>query len=373
MNERVPAQVFSPGEYLSDELEARGWTQVDFAAIIGRTPALVSQIVHAKRSVTPDLAKEFAAALGTSAMVWLNLESAYRLHADPDPIPAKIVRHARLRERFPVREMVKRNWIAGSSDAGELEKQVFEFFGINELNEIPTLSHAAKKTGYPEDLNSRQLAWLFRVKQIASGLAVPPYSEKRLRSAVDELRTLLLVPEGVQQVPRILAECGVRFLIVEHVASSKIDGVCFWQVKSPVIGMSLRLDKIDNFWFVLRHEIEHVLRKHGREEAVVDIDSEEVPTSPNDEENAANWAGADFCVPDEEMADFILRNDPLFSEEDVLNFAWRMQVHPGLVVGQLQRRTGNYKLFRRHLERIRHLVASVAITDGYGHVVPQIS
>ena len=116
---------------------------------------------------------------------------------------------------------------------------------------------------------------MFRVKQIAEKMPVAAYSESALRAALPKLRAFLLSPEEIRHVPKILAECGVRFVIVEHVPSSRIDGVCFWldrKTQSPVIGMSLRLKRIDNFWFVLRHEIEHVLRRHGREEAIVDRD-----------------------------------------------------------------------------------------------------
>ncbi|MFX8692489.1 hypothetical protein ABTM44_18400, partial [Acinetobacter baumannii] len=71
-------------------------------------------------------------------------------------------------------------------------------------------------------------------------------------------------PEETRNVPRLLQEAGVRFVIVEGLPGSKIDGVCFWlDDKSPVIGMSLRFDRIDNFWFVLRHECAHVLHGHG--------------------------------------------------------------------------------------------------------------
>jgi len=374
MNERVPAEVFSPGEYLSDELQARGWSQVDFADIIGRPAPVVNQIITGKRSITPEIAKLIAAALDTSPMVWLNLEAAYRLHTDDVPVSSRIARHARLRGKFAVREMVKRGWIDGSEDPGELERQVLSFFNISEIDETPKLAHAAKKMtkpGYPETLNAAQRAWLFRVKQIAAAMPTAAYSESALREAVPTLRKLLLSPEGVSEVPKVLAKCGVRYVIVEHVASSKIDGVTFWlDAKSPVIGMSLRLDKIDNFWFVLRHEIEHVLRKHGREEAIIDSDSESPAVGVSDEEQLANEAGADFCVPEAEMSDFILRHNPLFSEDKILNFAWRMQVHPGLVVGQLQRRTQRWKLFHRHLAKIRHLVITVAMTDGYGQLVP---
>ena len=377
MGERVPAEVFSPGEYLSDELEARGWSQTDLAEILGRPAPVVNQIIKGKRSITPEIAKELGAALGTSAMLWLNLEAAYRLHHYEEPTPTRIARHARLREKFPVSEMVRRRWIEPSDDPAVLEGQVLRFFGISQIEETPRLAHAAKRTGYPGTINGAQRAWLFRVKQLAQAIPVKPYSEQALREAIPRMRTLLRVPEGVQQVPGILAECGVRFVIVEHVASSKIDGVCFWldqKPLAPVIGMSLRLDKIDNFWFVLRHEIEHILRGHGREEAIVDMDADVAAIEPgpatSEEERLANVAGADFCVPENEMANFILRHNPLFSEEKILNFAQRLQVHPGIVVGQLQRRTGRWKLFRPYLAKVRHLIAPVAMADGYGQVIP---
>lgn len=377
MDECVPAEVFSPGEYLSDELEARGWSQTDLAIILDRPAPHINQIVKGKRAITPEIAKGLAVAFGTSPMVWLNLEAAYRLHTSTEPAPSRIAeraervtQQARLRQLYPVREMANRGWIESAKDSDA----VLRFFGIKSPDETPRLVHAAKKTGYPHDMNGAQLAWLFRVKQIASAMPTKPYSERALRDAVPMLRTLLLAPEGVRQAPHILAECGVRFVIVEHVASSKIDGVSFWlddKASAPVIGMSLRRDKIDNFWFVLRHEIEHVLRRHGREEAMVDTEPEVPSETPQvEEEVVANAAAADFCVPEGEMSNFILRTKPLFSEEKVLNFANRMQVHPGLVVGQIQRRTGRWKLFHDYLVKVRHIVAPVAMTDGYGQTIP---
>ena len=75
MNERIPAEVFPPGEFLRDELDARGWNQTDFAEIIGKRPGVVNEIIAGKRAVTPETAKLLAAALGTSAQFWINLET----------------------------------------------------------------------------------------------------------------------------------------------------------------------------------------------------------------------------------------------------------------------------------------------------------
>jgi len=129
MNERTPAEIFPPGEFLADELEARGWNQTEFAKIIRRPTRLVNEIILGKKAITPDTARELAAALGTSAQFWLNLESAYQLfRTEPSPNIGLIARVAKLRERFPVREMMKRGWIVPSDNYDVVEKRVFDFF-----------------------------------------------------------------------------------------------------------------------------------------------------------------------------------------------------------------------------------------------------
>src|SRR5260221_13677420 len=70
---------FPPGEFIRDELEARGWTQSDLAQILARPIQTVNQIVNGKKRITPETAVELALAFDTSPELWLNLENAYRL------------------------------------------------------------------------------------------------------------------------------------------------------------------------------------------------------------------------------------------------------------------------------------------------------
>jgi HTH-type transcriptional regulator/antitoxin HigA len=84
----VPAEVFPPGEYLRDELQARGWTQGEFARIIGRPVQAVNEIVNGKKRITVETANAIGLALGTGPELWLNLEITYRLHTTAAPDPA---------------------------------------------------------------------------------------------------------------------------------------------------------------------------------------------------------------------------------------------------------------------------------------------
>jgi len=256
-----------------------------------------------------------------------------------------------------------------------VETSLCKFFGVPSVDEIEILPHAAKKTNVFGPATPAQLAWLYRVKQIASNTIAAKYSCDALQSAVHSMRSLIGSPEGARKVPRLLALSGVRYVIVESLPGAKIDGVCFWlDEKSPVIGMSLRHDRIDNFWFVLRHECEHVLQGHGRGAIMLDTELENERAGTGDtipeEERIANEAAAHFCVPRGQLEKFISRKYPFFSERDILGFAKTLNIHPGIVAGQLQHRTSRYDLFRNHLVKIRSTITPNAMVDGWGDVAP---
>jgi HTH-type transcriptional regulator/antitoxin HigA len=365
MSNNVPAEAFSPGEFLRDELEARGWNQTEFAEIIGRPPRVVNEIIAGKRGISPETAHELAAAFGTSAQLWMNLETAYQLSLVA-PKTERIAREATLRARFPVRDMIKRAWIPATKSYEETEASVLGFFGLASVNDPIQFPHAARRN-YENDVKAIQWAWIFRVNQLASSLQVKSYSESALRSQISELEKLMTEPEEIRHIPRILLECGVRLVIVEPIPGSEIQGVCFWinENKSPVIGLTLKGDQIDKFWFDFWHEIEHVLNGDGKEEIVIDDFDERNPGS-SDSEVRANRNAGEHCVPQKQMRDFILRHKPLFSEKNMVGFAKIMKRHPGIVAGQIQRHTDRWDLFKKHQPRIRHIITQTALTDGYG-------
>ena len=90
-----PAEVFPPGDFLREELDARGWSQSDLARILGRPLQSINMIINGKKSITAATAKALGLALGTGPELWMNLESAYQLHHAPDPDPKIAVRARR--------------------------------------------------------------------------------------------------------------------------------------------------------------------------------------------------------------------------------------------------------------------------------------
>jgi len=374
--ERTPAEVFPPGEFIKEEIEARGWSQVEFAEIIGRPPRLISELIAAKRAVTPETAKGLAAAFGTSAQLWLNLESSYQLSKLKHDGGAAISRRAKMYEKAPVKEMVRRHWIEPTDNIDVLEKSVCDFFNISSIDEQPELlPYAARKSTSYDNLQPSELAWLFRARQLAQCVTVKSFSGKAFSSALSTLKTMLCNPEDTRLVPRVLADAGVRFIVVETLPQTPIDGACLWlDEKSPVVAVSLRFDRIDGFWFTLLHECMHVKQKDGLDGgALLDKnlvgDTSRRSGEKPDIERMADEFAATFSIPKSELDNFILRVKPLFSKAKIQGLAARLNVHPGIVTGQLHHCEAiPYSHNREMLVKIRHIITESALTDGFGNV-----
>ncbi len=370
----------APGQLIQALLEERRWTQRTLAIVLGCSETTITRIVGNKQPIDARWALMLEEVFRVPAERFLALQRSLelaqaRLVLQPDPHRAN---RALLYGDLPVADMIKRGWISADSirDTKNVQTGLMRFFGVNRLEDIEILPHAAKKrTAVSTEVTPAQLAWLYRVKKIAGDMLAGKYSPQAVKAVLPKLRALAVSPEGAAKVPRLMMECGIRFVLVESLPGAKIDGVCFWlNDRSPVIGMSLRFDRIDNFWFVLRHELEHVIRLHGQATAMLDAELEGDRAGTGSdiavEERVANEAAQDFCIPAAQLEAFIARKAPFFSERDLIGFARILKVHPGILAGQLQRRTGRYDRFRDHLAKVREIISPNAIRDGWGDVAP---
>jgi HTH-type transcriptional regulator/antitoxin HigA len=374
MPKASPLPTEHPGSFIAEELEARGWLQADLAYILGMDVSQLNRLIKGLTDITPDSAVALGDAFDMPAEFFMNLQKMYDLRRARKADPGVRTRASWL-SVFPVREMIKRGWIEDAEPA-LLDLQMMRFFGKNRIEDIPFVSdarvfaHAAKKSGY-DAVTAIQYVWLNRVRKVAEPMECPLFSEDQLRANLGNIREHMLIKNDLIQIPAILRKCGVRFVLVEHLPGSKIDGVCVWLDGQPVIGMTLRLDRLDNFCFVLRHEIEHVLRGDGREATFSPVDSDLGDSDLAEEcEIVANDAAADFCVPSALLDSFILRKSPFISESDMLKFAARVEINPAVVVGQIQNRTHKYNWLRKYQTSIRDYLMGWEFKDGWGFQAP---
>lgn len=357
----------NPGTVIKDELDARGWSQRDLAFILGQTEQQLNPLLSGKRAISADMACALGAAFDVSPQFFANLQSQYLISRAKEPDPGVRTR-AVLQGSYPVRDMIRRGWIQ-ETEGSLLEMQVRNFFEIENDNGEMNVSFAAKKTSY-ENVPPSQLAWVYRVRQVARSVEVQAFSVEKLSGVLPRLKAFMIQPEAASEAIELLADCGVRVVIVEALPGAKIDGVCTWlSDNEPVIGLSTLYDRLDNFWFVVRHEIEHILRGDGKSGVGMIDNFSAAQDSANDCEIIVNRAAAEFCVPQDRMNSFYLRKSPYFSERDVIGFAATLGVHPAIVVGQLQRRLNRFDFLRKYQVPVRKYLLNGPGVDGWGSTI----
>jgi HTH-type transcriptional regulator / antitoxin HigA len=368
-------EVFAPGDYIREELEARGWSQLDLAEILGRPPQAVNEIIAGKRAITPDTANALADAFGTSAQLWMNLEGSYQL-ARVSNRDDSVSRKAKLYKIAPLKDMQKRGWIEQSSNVAVIEAQVLSFYGIKNLDDPVYFHHAARRSTDYSSITPAQLAWLYRARNLARAVSVTgAFSDATLAAALSELAKLKTDAEESRKISAVLASAGIRFLIVAPLPHTKIDGVCFWlDDQSPVIVVSLRFDRLDWFWHTLMHEIAHLKKGEGKERPTLDTQLVGSDAQPFEEkvasEKEADLFALRFLVDQGKLDNFIARVHPLYSKVKIAAFANKIHVHPGIVVGQLQHREKiAYAHSRDFLAKVKDVVIASALTDGWGETV----
>ena len=366
----APKTTSSPGDYIREELTARNWTQDDLARILDRPRPTINRILQGKHAILPDMAIALGAAFGDDPEVWMARESAFRLslaQAGSEDIKWRV----RLYELAPVKDMEKRHWILPTEGAIGLEAELKKFFGVESLDQEPEIAASMRRSGNTSSpLSPCQRAWCFRVRQLGSALMADEYREDRLDKCAAALRKIAAFPQEIHKVPQTLASFGIRFVIVEPLPGCKVDGVALWESQqSPIIGMSAYYDRVDNFWFTLFHELSHI-RHHDDPHVDSDLHADQPLEIKSPVESRADAESASALIPKVELESFMRRVGPLYSKDRIIKFAMRIKMHPGVVVGQLQKRGEiGWHANREMLAKIRHIITPAATTDGWGNSI----
>lgn len=361
MPKRISVEPFPPAEYIKQAMDTREWTQDDLAEVMGRNRHTVLRLLNGKTGITPDTAHELSQAFDTSAELWMNLQTSYELSIAVIE-SREIERRSYIYEKFPIRVMVNRNWIKKPDNVDDLEASLCDLLGVDNLKEVPELSVAARKGTPYTGHTGPQWAWYYYAHKMAKNAIVSKFKKDKFEAGLRELPSLAAYPEDLRRVPTALADMGVRFVIIKHLPKTKIDGVAFWIDGSPVVAMSLRYDRIDNFWFTLMHELIHVKYKD-----VSPVDVNLTGKEQDAMEKRANSEAANYLIPSDKLDSFINRHKPLYYQTKVVKFAQARGVHPAIAVGQLKHRD---ELPPTHLNKlqanVRKHILDVALTDGWG-------
>lgn len=250
--------------------------------------------------------------------------------------------------RFPTMVMYRRGWFEGLvANVAELKAtgdEVVESYVKAALGrQVAILHRRSLRSGSKEDPYAL-FAWECRILHLAKRIRVEDYRPQAINADwLDRLRKLSVTTDRLSEVGRLMARSGIALVIEPHLPGTRLDGAAFLpRGNPPVIGLTLRYDRLDNFWFVLFHELMHVLHhlRPGKIESIFDDDIED--DTADKLELEADALASDALIAPEEWRRAVARF--VQTEELVRDFAAEIGINPAIVAGRIRHEAKDYQI-----------------------------
>lgn len=250
-------------------------------------------------------------------------------------------------QKFPFAEMVKNGYFQGfkgtlveaKEKSNELLTNLFQIFSNNTPQRIFCRSSADKPN------ENALLAWQAHAIEIALEKKLPPYDAKNFSAEnIRDIIKLSGLAEGPLLAREYLAQRGIALVILSHLTNTYLDGASFISPNgTPIIGMTLRHDRLDNFWFTLIHELSHLLLHcHKDNVAFFDELNQGISDNCTTQEIEANDTSSDLMIPKSLWKN---ERDSLLSKKSIIGFSRSLGISPAIVAGRLRWENKNYRVF----------------------------
>lgn len=264
----IPAQATHPGVLIKDELDATPkLNQRTLAKELGVQPSFLNEIIKGKRPVTADIAILLENILGISADYWMKFQSQYEI--DKARIKKKNIKKLRnieiwniVKDYVPVQYFRKHNYLID-----ELESDIKKIIKIYNIETVDDLVDSFSKDKFAYYRKSEKLkiddknmfAWSSLAQYEAKKQKTNTFNFDNLNQLCINLNNLFYENSNtVNRVQILLNQFGVKMLLIDKLEKTPIDGFSFWSDRNPVIALTLRHNRIDNFAFTILHEIGHI-------------------------------------------------------------------------------------------------------------------
>lgn len=245
--------------------------------------------------------------------------------------------------QFPIKEMIKRGWLELRHKLSPVEA-VKEYFNTAAGPQYASALHRKKFHGGNKPNEYALLAWQARVLEKAS----KEVSENEIGdfefndSWIKDLVSLSIRENAPLEARNLLASKGVILIVEEHLPGTYLDGAAMMLDSGhPVVALTLRHDRLDNFWFVLMHELGHVFM-HLFDSLNMDFFDEDDGGETDDLEDEADQFALNSLISPEAW-DLCLSRFSM-TREAVLMDASNLNVHPSIIAGRIRKERNNYTI-----------------------------
>lgn len=311
----------------------------DLIPYIG-SAARVSEILAGKRSLTLKMARTLHRDLGIPADILLQAEGGELPEEDTSLEWS----------RFPIAAMLKAGWFSafdgGVNDAKERAEDLMRhlFARVCPGGLRPALLRAGTRGEAEMDLYALT-AWQARVQEIARGqsLSIPYRREAVNRDFIREVVRLSYLDEGPRLVRDFLGKSGIHFVVLNHLPRTHLDGAAMKGPDGrPIVALTLRHDRLDNFWFCLAHELAHVALHLDIDDDTQFFDDLDLRGDGRDQiERAADDLAEDSLIDNDVWKRSAVAQSG--HPRDAQQLASSLRINPAIIAGRVRFETRNYR------------------------------
>ncbi len=333
-----PMGLPSPLAAIRFRMDQQGLKAKDLVPYLG-SASKVSEVLSGKRPLSLSMIRNLVNELGIPAEVLLQ-EAGAEL---PSDAALQQGRH------FPVAEMVKRGWFNGFQGSlaeakHQLEDLLNNFVGVlGPQALVPALNRQHVRNGGGNDEHAL-LAWRIRVVNLALREPLPPYKPGTVTSGfLQELVRLSFLDSGPLLAKEFLSKSGIHLVLERHLPKTYLDGAALKLPDgAPVVALTLRYDRLDNFWFTLFHELAHVALHLEQDNIDAFFDDLNEPAKMDECEQEADNLATEALIPEAEWraAGLTTNSQPT----NVRALAERLRISPAIPAGRIRKETNNYKI-----------------------------
>ena len=332
-----------PIEAIRFRMDQAGLGAADVAHCFGGRTR-VYEVLNGRRGLTASMMRALNEHLGIPADILLG-RAGVRL-----PAPS-----GHDWKKFPIREMKARGWIPAVADVADTGEALVEDFLFRALGASRAITFPSFRRGSRENAKAEPhalMAWCCQAMILSSeddplpGVFDPGSVDPV--GLLEEVARLSQEREGPRHAVARMRENGIRFVVLTHIRRTYLDGAAMRGPDGvPLVALTLRHDRLDNFWFCLMHELAHIVL-HLDDEARVFLDDMSLRDGSNASQAAAREREAD------ELAEQALIDKDIwvrFGFPDaatnlrVAELAMEADVHPSVVAGRVRFETRNYRRF----------------------------
>lgn len=355
--ERTKIDPVSPDaiEAILFRMDQMSLSKKDLIPYFGSLPK-VSEVLARKRPLSLSMIRKIHKGLGIPAEILLGeADDDIDLGQEPQYDYSK----------FPWQEMLERGYLQGVVDTVRQAKERGEELIRDFMREVLSGAHRPALLRAPLHQSGSRvmdeyalLVWRIAVLKKARKQKLSLKTHYKPGSITSEWLRDLAKLSRFEHGPRLaieyLADIGVILVIEEHFKKTYLDGAAMLDDGSPVVALTLRHDRIDNFWFALLHELVHV-QKHLNPEHLFIADNLDDKTRSSTEEDEADAGAQEALIPAAEWAAANVSSSP--TAVNAIELADKLRIHPAIVAGRVRHETENWRLLKGMTGEVRHLFA----------------